>query len=52
MDTDIAHRRMHTLRLSGPPFAAPEDALRWLVAVQSQDYGPAKWSLAMRTANV
>jgi hypothetical protein len=49
---DIAHRRMHNLRLSGPPFEAPEDVVRWLGAVQSQDYGPAKWSVAERTGGV
>jgi len=39
---------MHNLRLSGTPFEAPEDVVRWLVAVQSQDYGPAKWSVTQR----
>jgi hypothetical protein len=47
-DIDIAHWRMHNLRLSGEPFDAPADAVRWLGAVQSQDYGPAKWSAGMR----
>jgi Winged helix DNA-binding domain len=40
---------MYNLRLSGPPLASPAEAVRWLVAVQSQDYGPAKWSLGERT---
>ncbi len=52
MDSDIAHRRMHNLRLSGAPFEAPEDVVRWLGAVQSQDYGPAKWSVAERASGV
>lgn len=43
---------MRNLRLSGPPFTAPEDVVRRLVAVQSQDYGPAKWSVAQRTGDV
>jgi hypothetical protein len=43
---------MRNLRLSGTPFDAPEDVVRWLVAVQSQDYGPAKWSVAQRTHRV
>jgi hypothetical protein len=49
---DVAHRRMHSLRLSGAPFEAPEDVVRWLGAVQSQDYGPAKWSVGQRTGGV
>ena len=43
---------MHNLRLSGAPFDAPEDVVRRLVAVQSQDYGPAKWSVAQRTGGI
>jgi hypothetical protein len=50
--SDIARWRMHNLRLSGPPFEAPEDVVHWLGAVQSQDYGPAKWSVAERTNGV
>lgn len=45
----IARWRMHNLRLSGPPFESPADVVQWLCAVQSQDYGPAKWSVAERT---
>jgi hypothetical protein len=40
---------MHNLCLSGPPFESPADVVQWLCAVQSQDYGPAKWSVAERT---
>lgn len=47
---DVAHQRLHSLRLEGARFGAPEDAVRWLGAVQSQDYGPAKWSVGERTA--
>jgi hypothetical protein len=47
---DVAHRRLHSLRLEGARLEAPEDAVRWLGAVQSQDYGPAKWSVGERTA--
>lgn len=45
---DAAFARMHTQRLEGEPFPAPRDVVRWLGAVQSQDYGPAKWSLGDR----
>jgi Winged helix DNA-binding domain len=44
----IARRRMHRLRLSGPGPGAAEDVVRWLGAVQSQDYGPARWSIGQR----
>ena len=46
----LARWRMHTLRLEGPRFGAPEEVVGWLGAVQSQDYGPAKWSVGQRTA--
>jgi hypothetical protein len=40
---------MRTSRLTGPGLAGPAAAVRWLGAVQSQEYGPALWSLAQRT---
>ena len=49
---DLAHWRLHNLRLSGAPLEAPEDVVGWLGAVQSQDFGPAKWSVAERTGGV
>lgn len=48
----VAHWRMHNLRLSGAPLETAQEAVRWLCAVQSQDYGPAKWSVAARTRGV
>jgi hypothetical protein len=48
----IADWRMRSLRLSGEPLGRPEDVVGWLCAVQSQDYGPAKWSVGMRTTGV
>jgi Winged helix DNA-binding domain len=49
---DLAHRRLRNLRLEGPPLASPAEVVGWLGAVQSQDYGPAKWSVAARTSGV
>jgi hypothetical protein len=43
---------MRSLRLSGAPFGAPEEVVGWLGAAQSQEYGPAKWSLGQRTGGV
>ena len=45
----VAHRRMHNLRLLGASLEAPDHVVGWLGAVQSQDYAPAKWSVARRT---
>jgi DNA glycosylase AlkZ-like len=51
---ELARWRMSALRLTGPGTgrgpATPEEVVRWLGAVQSQDYGPAKWSIGMRCA--
>lgn len=48
----IAHRRMHNLRLAGAPFEGAEEVVRWLGAVQSQDYGPANWSIGQRSNGI
>lgn len=47
--TDLASQRLFAQRLTGEPFASPVEAVRWLGAVQSQDYGGAKWALAQRS---
>lgn len=45
----IAYRRLHNQRLEGEPLASPVEVVRWLGAVQAQDYGPARWSLGERS---
>jgi hypothetical protein len=47
---EIVARRLRAQRLTGAPCATPEEAVGLLVAVQAQDYGPAKWSLGARVA--
>ncbi|HKE98096.1 MAG TPA: winged helix DNA-binding domain-containing protein [Actinomycetes bacterium] len=47
---DVAQRRLRNQRLSGAPFERPAEVVGWLGAVQSQDYGPAKWSVGQRIA--
>jgi hypothetical protein len=47
---ELAHRRLRSQRLSGDGCASPEEVVGCLVAVQSQDYAPAKWSLGQRSA--
>jgi Winged helix DNA-binding domain len=48
----IARRRMRTQHLAGPRLGSPQEVVRWFGAVQSQEYGPAKWSLGQRTQDV
>jgi hypothetical protein len=45
---DIARRRLRNERLVGAPFASAVDVVRWLGAVQAQDYAGAKWALGQR----
>ena len=44
----IAELRLRNLRLNGKPLGTLEEVGGWLGAVQSQDYGPAKWSIGQR----
>jgi hypothetical protein len=46
---DIAHRRLHNQLITQPVFEKPEDIVRWLGAVQSQDYAAAKWAVGLRS---
>lgn len=49
---EIAYRRLRNQRLSGDGCTTPEEVVGCLAAVQSQDYGPARWSLGQRTAGL
>jgi len=49
--SDIAHARLENQHLTGAKFKTPYEAVSWLVAVQSQDYFAASWSLAQRIEN-
>src|SRR5918995_355608 len=51
-DLEIARRRMRNSRLSGDAFRGAEEAVRWHLAMQAQDYGPAKWSIGQRSRGV
>jgi hypothetical protein len=46
---DLARRRMQSQLLTGSRHTRPEDVVGWLGAVQAQDYGGAKWAVALRT---
>jgi hypothetical protein len=45
---DITQQRLQNQRLTGAPFAKPEDVVQWLGAVQAQDYPGANWGLGQR----
>jgi len=44
----LISQRLHNQRLSSPEFTRPADVVRWLGAVQAQDFAAAKWALALR----
>lgn len=48
-DREIAQRRMYRQHLWGTRFEKPEAVVRWLGALQAQEYPVAKWSVAQRT---
>lgn len=50
-ENDVVRRRLHNQGLATAPFPAPAAAVRWLGAVQAQEYAPAKWSLRQRIGN-
>jgi Winged helix DNA-binding domain len=47
-DLEIVRRRLFNHSLSVPQFKKPEDVVKWLGAVQAQDYPGAKWALGLR----
>jgi hypothetical protein len=49
-EAEIVGRRLRAQGLTGAGFATPQEAVGSLLAVQAQDYGPAKWSVGMRVA--
>ena len=49
---ELARRRLHNVGLTAARFTEPEQVVRRLGAVQSQDFGPAKWSLGQRCTDV
>jgi hypothetical protein len=49
---EIARRRLRNQHLSGAPLADPVAVVRHLGAVQAQEHGVAKWSLAQRSTGI
>lgn len=46
--SDLVDQRLHNQKLSSSDLKKPVDVVRWLGAVQAQDFGAAKWALALR----
>jgi hypothetical protein len=46
---DLLRRRLRGQRLVGPAPTSPADVVRWLGAVQAQDYRAALWGVGLRT---
>ena len=49
--SDVVHQRLHNQKLSSSEFKKPTDVVRWLGAVQAQEFESAKWALALRMRN-
>src|SRR5215510_2216208 len=48
----ISLQRLRNQRLIGEPFEKIEDVVRWLTAIQSQDYAGAKWAIGQRVKGI
>lgn len=46
--SDVLLQRLHNQKLSSSALENPADVVRWMGAVQAQDYNAAKWALALR----
>lgn len=48
MNSAIAKQRLRSHAITRAGLRRPEDVVRWLGAVQAQEYEPAKWALGLR----
>jgi hypothetical protein len=48
-DEELARLRLRRQHLIGTPLSTPEAVVGWLGAVQAQEFGVAKWSIAQRS---
>jgi winged helix DNA-binding protein len=46
--TEIARQRLVNQRIEGERFEKPEEVVRWLGAIQAQDYQQALWAIGLR----
>jgi hypothetical protein len=49
---DVVRERLRNQRLVGAESATAHEVVRWLGAVQAQDYGAAKWAIAQRAGEL
>ena len=49
---DIVRHRLYNQRISTSPFSKPSEVVRWLGAIQAQDYAGAKWALGLRLRRI
>ena len=49
---DLSRRRIANSRLTGDGFETPEEVVGWHLAMQAQEYGPAKWSIGQRSTGL
>lgn len=49
---DIIKYRLANQRLSGTNFKKPAEPVKWLGAIQAQDFAAAKWAIGLRLPNV
>ena len=48
MSAELLTQRLHCQKLTNTDLKTPADVVRWLGAVQAQDFPAAKWALSMR----
>ncbi len=52
INLDIAHRRLHNQHITRRTIETPQALVKWLGAVQAQDFAAAKWALGLRLQGV
>jgi winged helix DNA-binding protein len=50
-NSNLVQQRLHNHKLSSSNLKHPADVVRWLGAVQAQDFGAAKWAIGLRMRN-
>ena len=46
--SEIIRLRLFNQQLAGTKFTKPQELVSWMGAIQSQDYGMAKWAIGLR----
>jgi hypothetical protein len=48
---DIAQQRIYNQHIASQKFKDPQDIVKWMGAIQAQDYAGAKWAIGLRLQN-